>query len=98
MPDIRAAGYKYVNSKVCECGHKYEWHKRWNEEKQKWDFMPIEFAEEAAKFVNHYIVCTARKDNRKTDPKMLSKAQLAKQKKEEKEAEREAAKGPRLFE
>jgi hypothetical protein len=98
MPAIREAGYKYVNSKVCSCGTKIEWWKRWDNDKQKAIFIPVEFHEESGKFLNHFITCPARKTFRKTDPKMLSKAQLKKKEREEKEAEREAAKGPRLFE
>lgn len=98
MDEIRAQGWRYINSKVCSCGVKFEWHKRWNAEKSKWEFLPIEFHGETGKFLNHFVTCPHRKNYRKTDPKMLSKAQLAKKKREEKEAEREAAKGPRLFE
>ena len=98
MEGIRAQGWRYVNSKVCSCGVKFEWHKRWNQEKQKFDFLPIEFHEGSRKFLNHFATCPHRREHRKTDPKMLSKTQLAKKKREEKEAEREAAKGPRLFE
>lgn len=98
MPEIRKQRWGYVNSKVCSCGVRFEWFKRWNQEKSKFDFLPIEFHEESGKFLNHFATCPHRREHRKSDPKMLSKAQLAKQKKEEKEAEREALKGPRLFE
>lgn len=98
MPAIREAGYKYVNSKVCSCQTKIEWWKRWDVEKAKQIFIPVEFHEPTGKFLNHFITCPHRREHKKTDPKMLSKAQLAKKKKEEKEAEREAAKGPSLFE
>jgi hypothetical protein len=98
MPAIRAAGWHYVNSKVCSCGVKFEWFKRWNAEKGKPDFIPIEFHEPTGKFLNHFATCPDRKTHRKVDPKMLSKKQLKVKEKEEKEAERKAAKGPSLFE
>ena len=99
LPAIRAQGWKYVNSKVCGCSRKFEWHKRWSEEKQKFEFMPIEFDEMSGKFLNHYILCTQRDQHRKkkANPDGLSQKQRNERKKKEKEAEREALKGPSLF-
>ena len=102
MEGIRAQGWKYVNSKECSCGVKFEWHKKWNQDRNKFDFLPIEYHDATATFVNHFVPCPHRADFRKKkaaekEAKGLSKKQLAAKKREEKEAEREAAKGPRLF-
>jgi hypothetical protein len=98
MEAIRAQGWKYVNSKVCSCSVRFEWHKRWDVDQNKWLFLPIEFDELSGRFLNHFATCVDRKQHRKIDPKMLSKKQLKAKEKEEKEAERKAAKGPSLFE